>query len=86
MNSHELDLLDSAIARIEGLPGSACDSEAGRYRPTRSSDETLRLMDKYIAKVVRMNDGDWAAIGPSGRACVGPTLPVAVCRAILEAR
>ena len=92
MNSTDLDFLDSAIAEIEGSAtatlssnGKAIRGDQSRYRPTRDPDEALRLMDKYIARVVRTNDA-WAAVGPSGRACVGPTLPIAVCMAIAEAR
>jgi len=92
MNSDDLDLLDSAIAEIEGSPtatvtssGEALRLDRSPYRPTRDPDEALRLMDKYIARVVRTKDA-WAAVGPSGRACVGPTLPIAVCIAIVEAR
>ena len=92
MDNNDLDSLDHAIANIEGLSVASHD-EGGRnrragplpYQPTRNSDEALRLMDKYIAKVVKMNDG-WAAVGPNGRACFGPTLPIAICVAIVEAR
>lgn len=92
MNQHDLDSLDHAIASIEGMGsayrgGSDPEDSQGQspYRPTRDSDEALRLMDKYIAKVVKMTDG-WAAVGPNGRACFGPTLPIAICVAIVEAR
>ncbi len=91
-NDTDLDLLDSAIAGIEGLSpeesateGKATRRKRAQYRPTRDPDEALRLMDKYIARVVRTRDA-WAAVGPSGRCCVGPTLPIAVCMAIVEAR
>ena len=93
MKSTELDMLDSAIAAIEGLATTTA-STSGQvihrdrsqpYRPTRDADEALRLMDKYISRVVK-TEGAWAAVGPGGRACVGPTLPVAVCMAIVEAR
>ena len=92
MNSTDLDFLDSSIAEIEGSAtatvsskGEAIRHDQSRYQPTRDPDEALRLMDKYIARVVRTNDA-WAAVGPNGRACVGPTLPIAVCMAIVEAR
>ena len=41
---------------------------------------------RQIARLIRMDDGSWAAIGPAGRATVAPSLPVAVCRAVLEFR
>lgn len=92
MDHNDLDSLDHAIAGIEGLRLADHDEgdTGGRpdrlpYQPTRNSDQALRLMDKYIAKVVKMNDG-WAAVGPNGRACFGPTLPIAICVAIVEAR
>ena len=92
MNDNELDLLDSAIARIEGPPtaivdatGEALRPDRSPYRPTRDPQEALRLAEKYIARVVRLDRG-WAAVGPGGRACTGPTLPVAVCIAIVEAQ
>lgn len=91
MDHRDLDSLDYAIAGIEGLevptPYQVERDErrtAPAYRPTRNSDEALRLMDKYIARVVKMNNG-WAAVGPTGRACFGPTLPIAICVAIVEA-
>jgi len=92
MNSVDLDVLDSAVAEIEGSAianvrssEEAIRRDRSQYRPTRDPDEALRLMNKYIARVVRMKDA-WVAVGPSGRACVGPTLPIAVCMAIVEAR
>ncbi len=90
MNYADLDLLDCAVARIEGFAvtplnpdGKAADGDQSPYRPTRDPGEALRLMDKYIDRVVRTRAA-WAAVGPSGRACVGPTLPIAVCIAIVE--
>jgi len=91
MEPSDLDVLDHAIAGIEGLRladrDDNLDSDTRKipYQPTRNSDEALRLMDKYIAKVVKMTGG-WAAVGPNGRACFGPTLPIAICVAIVEAR
>lgn len=92
MDYNDLDSLDKAIAGIEGLGPQGhdlqgADRSAGQpaYQPTRDPDEALRLMDKYIAKAVKMTDG-WAAVGPNGRACFGVTLPIAVCVAIVEAR
>jgi hypothetical protein len=92
MNSADLDSLDSAIAGIEGptvafvgTNGEALCPDSSPYRPTRDPNEALRLLDKYIDRVVKLN-GAWAAVGPCGRACVGPTLPIAVCKAIVEAR
>ncbi|WP_295686561.1 hypothetical protein [uncultured Nevskia sp.] len=89
----ELDILDSVLARLEGPPtvgigsnGRAVYADRSPYRPTRTPAEILRLIEKYIAKVVRMDDGNWAAVGPSGRACVGETLSIAVCKAIIEFR
>jgi len=93
MTSNELDALDSAIAWLEGVPtassgklGTEARFDRPAYRPTRSPEETLRLMEKYIRKVVRLNDGEWAAVGPSGRASVGPTLAISVCKAVVEPR
>lgn len=94
MNGDELDVLDQTIARIVGSPAIGISSsgqaiyyqDRSPYRPTRNPDETVHLIDRYIAKVVRMNDGTWAAVGPSGRACVGHTLAIAVFRAVVEAR
>jgi len=93
MTSHELDALDAAIGWLEGFPpasagklGTAARFDRPVYSPTRSPEEILRLMDKYIRKVVRMSDGEWAAVGPSGRACVGPTLAISVCKAIVDPR
>lgn len=90
MNSTELDQLDSAIAGIEGPSiatvgsgGKALRLDQSPYRPTRDRDEALRLLEKYIARTKKLDDG-WAAIGLSGRACIGPTLPIAVCRAVIE--
>ena len=89
----ELDILDSVLARLEGPPtvgigsnGRAVYADRSPYRPTRTPAEIFRLIEKYIAKVIRMDDGTWAAIGPSGRACVGATLSIAVCKAIVEFR
>jgi|GEM_PF-3361937 len=93
MTSSELDALDSAIAWLEGVPslssgkpGTEARFERPAYRPTRSPEETLRLLEKYIRKVVRLDNGDGVAVGPSGRASVGPTLAVSVCKAIVEPR
>ena len=93
MDDKELDALDQAIARIEGFPlaicscsGNAIRPDRSPYTPTRDADETLRLLAKYVTKLIRMNDGVWAAVGPNGRACVGSTVSVAICRAIVEAR
>jgi hypothetical protein len=92
MNSIDLDLLDSAIAEIEGTAtalvnsaGEAMGPSRTPYRPTRDPNEALRLMDKYISRVVRTKDA-WAAVDRGGRACVGPTLPIAVCLAIVGTR
>jgi hypothetical protein len=92
MNRDELDLLDSSVASIEGVYDEAvyASTRSSRfdsrpYRPSRDAEETLRLMDKYISRAVKM-EGGWAAIGPSGRACFGPTLSIAVCKAIVEGR
>lgn len=90
MNCANLDLLDSVVAKIEGpviaMVNSTCVAkrlDQSPYRPTRDPHEALRLMDKYIGRVVKMNGG-WAAVGPNGRACIGPTLSIAVCIAIIE--
>lgn len=92
MKSTDLDQIDSAIADIEGptiamvgASGEAFRPDHSPYRPTRDRDEALRLLEKYIARTKKLDDG-WAAIGPNGRACVGPTLAIAVCRAVIEAR
>lgn len=92
-SNEDLDILDSLLARLEGSPAFGIGSDGGAiyadrspYRPTRTPAEALRLMEKYIAKVIRMDDGTWAAIGPSGRACAGETLSIAVCKAIVESR
>ena len=92
MNSADLDFLDSTVAGIEGLPiatlnsaGAAIRPDQSPYRPSRDPDEILRLINKYIDRVVRLNDG-WVAVGKSGRACSAATLPIAVCMAIIEAR
>jgi hypothetical protein len=90
MKNIELDQLDSAIAGIEGpgiailgLVGEALRLDQTPYRPTRDGDEALRLLEKYVTRTKKLADG-WAAIGPSGRACIGPTLSIAVCRAVIE--
>ena len=92
MNSAELDLLDTSIARIEGTSVAivSCSGEAKRpdqspYQPSRDPNEALRLVEKYIARVVRLSDG-WAAVGLGGRASTGATLPIAVCIAVIEAQ
>lgn len=92
MNTPDLDRLDSAIAQIEGSSVATLDGSGGArrldqspYQPSRDPNEALRLLDKYIARVVRLNDG-WAAVALSGRASSGPTLPIAVCIAVIEAQ
>ena len=92
MNSTDLDALDSAVAAIEraavateGARGGAKHLDRSPYRPTRDPGEALRLIDKYISRVQKVN-GAWAAVGPNGRACVGDTLPIAVCKAVAEAQ
>lgn len=89
MKSTELDQLDFAIAGIEGpriatlgLIGKALNPDQTPYRPTRDGKEALRLLEKYITRTKKLDNG-WAAIGPSGRACIGPTLSIAVCRAVI---
>lgn len=91
--SDQLDIIDSGLARFEGPPsfginssGRAVYADRTPYRPTRTPAEITRLIEKYIEKVVRLSDGRWAAVGPSGRACVGSTLPIAVCMAVIEFR
>ncbi len=92
-DSEELDMLDAMLARFEGPPtfgisaqGRAVYADRSPYQPTRNPAELLRLIDRYIARLIRMDDGSWAAIGPAGRATVAASLPVAVCRAVLEFR
>ena len=92
-DSDELDILDAMLARFEGPPtygisaqGRAVYADRSPYQPTRNPEELLRLINLYIARLIRMDDGSWAAIGPAGRATVAPSLPVAVCRAVLEFR
>jgi hypothetical protein len=91
LDSDQLDILDSGLARFEGPPafginskGRAVYADRSPYRPTRTPAEIIRLIEKYIVKIVRLSDGSWAAVGPSGRACVGNTLSIAVCMAIVE--
>ena len=90
MDTQHLNLLDSAVADIEGISGGRKHNAGGianqkttPYHPTTDSEEALRLMDKYISRVVKLPDG-WVAVGPNGRACLGQTLPIAVCVAIVE--
>lgn len=87
----ELDIIDAMLARFEGPPtfgisaqGRAIHADRSPYQPTRNPHELLRLIDKYIVRLIRMDDGNWAAVGPAGRAMVAATLPVAVCRAVLS--
>ena len=91
MKNDDLDVLDSAVAAIEKVfdepdqsPSRSRRYDSRLYRPTRDAEETLRLIDKYISRIVKMDHG-WAAVGSSGRACFGPTLPIAVCKAIIGA-
>lgn len=92
-DNDELDILDAMMARFEGPPsfgisaqGRAVHADRSPYQPTRNPDELLRLIDKYIVRLIRLDDGTWAAVGPAGRATVGPSIPVAVCRAVLAFR
>ena len=92
-DSEELDTLDAMLARFEGPPtfgisaqGRAVYADRSPYQPTRNPAELLRLIDRYIARLIRMEDGTWAAIGPAGRATVAASLPIAVCRTVLEFR
>lgn len=88
MESTEFDLLDAAVARLEG-PEVAAISGWGRalrpdgtpYQPTRQCEEAARLMEKYVCRLIKLN-GRWAAVGCDGRAHVGLTFPVAVCKAV----
>lgn len=89
MKITELDHLDSAVAGIEGkavailgLTGQALRLDQTPYRPTRDRDEALRLLEKYITRIKKLDNG-WAAVGPSGRAFIGSTLSIAVCRAVI---
>jgi hypothetical protein len=91
MFGEDLDKLDLAIARLEGprvvgtnLKGRPINLDQSPYKPTRNPAQILQLIEKYVVKVVRMNDGSWIAVGPSGRACVGRTLSISVSRAIVE--
>jgi len=91
MKNNDLDVLDSAVAAIEKVfdepdrsPSRSLRYDSRPYRPTRDAEETLRLIDKHITRIVRIDLG-WAAVGPSGRACFGTTLPIAVCKAIIGA-
>ena len=92
MNSSDLDGIDYAIAQIEGFSAAFLDSfgqtrhiDQSLYRPSRDPIEAFRLMEKYILKIVRLERG-WAAVGLSGRCSSGPTLPIAVCIAVIEAQ
>jgi len=89
----ELDILDAMLARFEGPPafgisaqGRAVYADRSPYQPTRNPEELLRLIETYIGRLIHMEDGSWAAVGPAGRATVAPSLAVAVCRAVLEFR
>ena len=83
----DLDRIDAVIALLEG-PGIAVLNGEGRavrpdmtpYQPTREWGEAMRLMDKYISRLVRLSDG-WAAVDRNGRAHVGPTALIAICMA-----
>jgi hypothetical protein len=91
MHSAALNSLDSAIATIEGpevatlnSSGHAVRLDQSPYQPTRDPGEALRLVEKYIYKIQKVNGG-WLAVGSNGRACPGATLPIAVCAAIANA-
>jgi hypothetical protein len=85
--STNLDRIDAVIALLEG-PGIAALDGEGRavrpdmtpYQPTREWGEAMRLMDKYITRLVRLSDG-WAAVDRNGRAHAAPTALIAVCTA-----
>ena len=89
MSQPELDRMDAAIAILEGPRIATLDSR-GRairhnrmpYKPTRERDEAMRLMDKYITRMVRLT-GMWAAVGRNGRAYFGPTSEIAICKAVI---
>lgn len=92
MNKTALELLDSTAAENEGDSGEGADfvghtirRDQMPYEPARDPKEVLRLMEKYIHRVVRVENG-WAAIGSNGRACVGSTLPIAICMAAVESQ
>ncbi len=81
----DLDRIDAVIALLEG-PGIAILNGEGKavrpdmtpYQPTREWGEAMRLMDKYISRLVRLSDG-WAAVDRNGRAHIGPTALIAIC-------
>jgi len=83
----DLDRIDAVIALLEG-PTIAMLNGAGKavrpdmtpYQPTREWGEAMRLMDKYISRLARLNNG-WAAVDRNGRAHVGPTALIAICTA-----
>jgi hypothetical protein len=90
MNTAALDALDFAVAAVEAadMPAERTGDGAkphnpGPYHPSRDPHEIMRLIGKYISKIQRV-DGGWVAIGFSGRAYRGVTLPIAVCKAVAE--
>lgn len=90
MNQSDLDQMDAAIALLEGTGIATLDAEGKAvrgdrtpYRPTRDRGEAMRLMDKYIVRMAKLN-GAWAAVGADGRAHLGPTSLIAICRAVVS--
>jgi hypothetical protein len=89
MNKIDMDQIDAAIAALEGqqcatinAEGKAVRRDKTPYKPTRERTEAMRLMDKYIERLVKLS-GIWAAVGRNGRAYLGPTSLIAICLAVL---
>lgn len=90
LQSSELDIIDAAVASLEGhavatidICGRARRKDSSPYRPTRELEEAMRLMNKYVTRMVKL-DHAWAAVGQSGRAYIGPTACIAICKAVVE--
>jgi hypothetical protein len=93
MHRSDLDVLDSTVADLEGFEYTICSAtgvvmrpDKSRYAPTRCDAEAARLIEKYIKRVARLEDGCWVAVSLSGRAYVAPTLPIAVCMAATQSQ
>lgn len=88
MNADAFDAPGSAVAAVEAAEertGVGAKPRNQRpYHPSRDPGEIMRLIGKYISRIQRV-DGYWIAVGASGRAYRGATLPIAVCNAVADA-
>lgn len=84
----DLDQIDAAVARIEAVSRSGLETtptsppDTACCRATRDPAESWRLLEKYIDRISRIEQG-WVAVDHAGRASTGPSLAIAVCLAII---